>query len=160
MFPSMLYTLDNGVSAQVVQDIFRRVTLSDELKSNNAFFDQYDIMEGETPEIVSQKFYRESQYHWIIMIANDIVDPRYDWPLTQPNLVDYCKSKYGSNNIYSTHHYEDAQGYEVNSDHPSATAISNFEYEDKNNESKRRIKILKGEVVSEIVSNFETLINQ
>ena len=154
------YTLDDGVSAQVVQDILRRVKFSDELKSNNAFFDQYDIKDGETPEMVALRFYRDPQYHWVVLLANDIVDPRFDWPMTQTNLVEYCKTKYGDSSLYSTHHYVNAAGYEVNSNDPEAASVSNFQYEDEINESKRRIKILKGEVVSEVVSNFETLINQ
>ena len=159
-FPLMLYTLDDGSSAQVVPDIIRRTILSDELKDNNSLFDLYDITEGETPELVSYKMYRDSQYHWIILMTNDMVDPRFDWPLTQVNLVNYCKSKYGEANVYATHHYINSSGYEVNSTDVEATSVSNFAYEEGINENKRRIKILKPEVVSELVSNFDALIKR
>ena len=160
MFPQMIYTLDDYQTGQVVPDIFRRIQLSDELKSNTAFFDLYDVQDGETPELVAFKFYRYPQYHWIVLLANEIIDPRYDWPLTQPNLIEYCKSKYGVNEIYSTHHYVDSNGRVVDSSQVGATSVSNFQYEDQLNEGKRRIKILKAEVVAELVSNFETIINQ
>lgn len=158
--PLMLYTLDDGSSAQVVPDIIRRVVLSDELKNNNSLFDLYDVTEGDTPELVSYKLYRDSQYHWVILITNDMIDPRYDWPLTQVNLVNFCKSKYGSDNVYATHHYINSDGYEVNSNAEGATSVSNFAYEDGINENKRRIKVLKPEVVSELVSNFDALIKR
>lgn len=160
MFPSMLYTLDNGVSAQVIQDILRRVQLSDELKSNGSFFDLYDVKDGETPEMVASRWYGNPQYHWIILLANEIIDPRFDWPMSQVNLIEYCKDKYTSSNIYLTHHYVDADGYEVNMNATGATPVSNFQYEDEINESKRRIKILKAEIVSELVSNFEVIVNR
>ena len=160
MFPQMLYTLDDYSSGQLVTDITRRVKLSDELKNNTAFFDLYDVVDGETPEHIADKVYGDSQYHWVVLLTNEIIDPRYDWPLTQPDLVDYCKSKYGSANVYATHHYIDANGYTVNSTEAGATSVSNFTYEDGVNETKRRIKLLKPEVVSEVVSNFEELVNR
>lgn len=159
-FPAIFYTQDNNVSLQIIADITRRITLSKELKDNNAFYDLYDVKDGETPEIVSARMYGNAQYHWIILLANDTVDPRFDWPLSQVNLVEYCRSKYGDSQIYSTHHYIDTNGNEVNSNAPGATSVSNFQFEDSENEKKRRIKVLKSEIVSELVSNFENLINQ
>lgn len=160
MFPVMLYTQDDGLSAQAIQDIARRITLSDELKNNNSLFDLYDVQDGETPEIVADKFYKNSQYHWVILLTNDIVDPRYEWPLSQNNLVEYCKTKYGDANLYATHHFVNANGFEVNSTAFGAVPVSNFQYEDDTNEDKRRIKVLSSEVLSELVSNFEGLINR
>ena len=55
-FPSLYYTLDNGKSVQTVTDILRRVVLSTEIRKNEAFYDQYDIKDGETPEIVANYF--------------------------------------------------------------------------------------------------------
>ena len=33
-----------------------------------------DPVDGETPEIVAEKVYGNAEYHWIIMLANDIYD--------------------------------------------------------------------------------------
>ena len=160
MFPQIIYTQDDYATGQIVPDVLRRIRLSDELKSNNSFYDEYDVKDGETPEIVASYFYRNPQYHWIILVTNDIVYPRFDWPMTQPNLVEYCKSKYGTANIYSTHHFTNASGYEVNSTAVGAVPVSNFTFEDEQNEGKRRIKVLKPELISEIVSNFDSLIKE
>ena len=73
-FPLLAYTLDDGVSYQYVPDILRRVKLSEEIKRNKAFFDKYDIMDGETPEIVADKFYGDPTLHWIVLLANEIID--------------------------------------------------------------------------------------
>jgi hypothetical protein len=113
-FPLLLYTVDDGKTLQAVPDILRRAVLSDELKNNSSYFDQYDIKDGETPEIVADYWYGNSNLHWLILIANDIVDPRFDWPMSYNNLIEYCKGKYGDNNVYAIHHYVNAQDYIVN----------------------------------------------
>jgi hypothetical protein len=193
-FPYLQYTLDNGKTQQIIPDILRRLKLSDELKNNASFFDQYDIKDGETPEIVASRWYGNPELHWIILLTNDIIDPRFDWPLDYYNLIEYCKGKYGSDNIYKLHHYVNRQEYIVNgyramredstflnpgsieleSSSPRIQVnlvmqnfpegylypISNYMYEDTENEKKRRINILKPEVVSTIDSNFSLMITQ
>ena len=191
-FPYLYYTLDDKNTYQIVPDILRRIKLSEELKNNNAFFDQYDIRDGETPEMLADKFYGSPMLHWVILLANDIIDPRFDWPLDYYNLVEFCKGKYGENSIYQLHHYADEAEYIVAGyrgldesstfllpipivlessgsvqstlllqNHPSnLIPVSNFSYEDAINEKKRRINILKPQVVSEFDSNFTSLIKQ
>jgi hypothetical protein len=112
-FPLLLYTLDNGKTVQTVPDILRRAVLSDELKNNSTYFDQYDIKDGETPEIVADYWYGDSNLHWLILIANDIIDPRFDWPMSYNNLVEFVKGKYGEEDVYSLHHYVNPQEYTV-----------------------------------------------
>jgi hypothetical protein len=113
-FPLFQYTLDDGASAQTLPDILRRIKISEELKKNNSFFDQYDIKDGETPEIVAQNWYGDSNLHWIILLSNDIIDPRFDWPMSYYNLVEFCKGKYGPENINKLHHYVNLNEYIVN----------------------------------------------
>jgi hypothetical protein len=193
-FPPIFYTLDNGKTRQILPDILRRIRLTDELKNNSSFFDQYDIKDGETPEIVASRWYGNPELHWVILLTNDIIDPRFDWPLNYYNLIEYCKGKYGTDNIYKLHHYVNRQEYIVNGyramredstflnpgsfelessnpriqvnlvmqDFPEGYLfpVSNFMYEDAENEKKRRINILKPEVVSTIDSNFTAMITQ
>lgn len=105
-FPLTLYTLDNGQSIQTIQDIFKRVTLTYSTKTKRSSYNLYDVVDGETPEIVSHKFYNSTMYHWIILHANEILDPRFDWVMTQVDLIKYVKLKYGEENMYKIHHYE------------------------------------------------------
>jgi hypothetical protein len=112
-FPLLAYTLDDSRTIQTVPDILRRAVLSDELKNNSSYFDQYDIKDGETPEIVADYWYGDSNLHWVILIANDIIDPRFDWPMSYNNLVEFVKGKYGEQDLYSVHHYVNPQDYIV-----------------------------------------------
>ena len=104
-FPYTLYSLDNTSTIQVVTNITTRVALSDEVKNNLALFDQYDVRDGETPELVADKFYKNSELHWLVLHYNDIIDPRFDWPLSTNNLKNYVAGKYVSSD--GVHHYED-----------------------------------------------------
>lgn len=151
-FPLTYYSLEDGSNVKVVTNITLRAVINEEVKNNYSLYDEYDVLDGETPEILADKFYRNSNFHWVILHVNDILDPRYDWPLTVSQLNVYVASKY--ENPEAVHHYEDAEGHWVNSDYPSATAISNYEYEDSLNEAKRRIKVLKPDYVNRIVNDF------
>ena len=129
-FPYTYYSLDDIATTQIVTNISLRVRLSDELKNNFSLFDKYDIKDGETPEILADKFYSNPQLHWIILHTNDILDPRFDWPLTTNNLVLFAQGKY--NNVNAPHHYVDANGVITNANVylNSSSQFTNFNNND------------------------------
>lgn len=156
-FPTLLYTLDDGKTYQLTTDIFIRTGFIDSVINNNVFYEEVDIPEGDTPEILADKVYGNSFYHWIILLANNIIDPVLDWPMTQNQLIDYTTDKYSNPN--GIHHYEDELGFVVNQS-GLAYPVSNLEYESRINDVKRRIKIPKKEALSQIIQEFEKLIKQ
>jgi hypothetical protein len=95
-FPNIYYTYNvNGKDVlKVVRDITSNVRLRKYILSNITLYDSYDIQEGDTPEIVAAKYYGSSEYHWAIMLANEIYDYREDWPMSQMVLDEYIKTKY------------------------------------------------------------------
>ena len=109
-FPSLYYTLDNNRSGQIIQDIFRRVTLSDEVKNQNVLYETYQIQDGDTPEILADRFYDDPGLCWLILITNEILDPRFDWPMEWYRLEKYIERKYPSN-IYLNSNV--AYGYNI-----------------------------------------------
>ena len=129
-FPYTYYSLDDIATTQIVTNISLRVRLSDELKNNFSLFDRYDIKDGETPEILADKFYSNPQLHWIILHTNDILDPRFDWPLTTNNLVLFAQGKY--NNVNAPHHYVDANSIITNANVylNSSSQFTNFNNND------------------------------
>lgn len=159
-FPRTYYSLDDNASINSVTDITRRVNIIEQIRKNLSYFDMYDIIDGETPEVVADKFYGDPQLYWVILMANDILDPRFEWALSYLNLNNYCAKKYGVANVYNIHHYEDAFGYVTYSSAAGATAVTNYDYEATLNENRRRIKIPKAEIVYEIQNTFAQLINK
>jgi len=120
-------------------------------------FEKHIIVDGEKPEILAHKFYGDSELHWIILYANgaSFLNPYYDWPMTNFDLQKFVDKKY--TNINATHHYEDADGYEVDSTAPNATVITNFKYEEVKNDAKRVIRIIHPRYVDLVVDEFKRL---
>lgn len=129
-FPYTFYSLDNTTTVQVITNITNRVTLSEGVKTNLSLYDEYDIKDGETPELVADKFYGNPELHWLVLHYNDILDPRFDWPLDTNNLNRYITGKY--NDVNAVHHYEDANGNYTNGNVYllSSNAFTNFNVND------------------------------
>jgi hypothetical protein len=159
-FPTFLYDFDinNKTEYRNVKDITRNVRLRKEILSNVTVYDEYDIMDGETPEIISEKIYGTPLYHWVIMICNERYNYVDDFPLTQYQLDNHVTDKYGVGNEYDTHHYIDYNGNIVDSTNPQATSVSNFDYEIQINEGKRRIKLISPTLLNTILKNFKDII--
>jgi hypothetical protein len=147
-------TLETQTKALILTDITRNIRFRRDILANITVYDYYDVVEGETPEIVAEKIYGNAQYHWIVMLVNERYDYLADWPLTQTALDQYIIDKYGSS-ANSINHYENAKGMTVPADYPSAVPITNANYEAQVNESKRRIKIISAELLSTILKNFK-----
>lgn len=109
-FPLLSYDLtgSNFPSIKIVTDIFVRTKLLESIQDQTFIFYKYDIIDGDTPEILAFKYYNNPNRHWIILFANNIVDPTYDWPLTYTNFISFIEGKYGSvaNAKTTIHHYE------------------------------------------------------
>ena len=158
-FPKFLYDFEiNGKRvAYRVTDITQNVRFRKDILSNVALYDSYDIMDGETPEIIAEKFYGNSQYHWVIMLTNQLYDYRTDFPLPIPELEAYVEDKYGAQ-ADAIRYYVDTRGYVVNSDYSGATSVSNRQYEELENEKKRRIKIISPALLSTILDSYKELL--
>lgn len=106
-FPKIVYDFDlsNGVDYRIITDITRNVRLRKQILENISLYDYYDIVEGETPEIISEKIYGTPYYHWIIMLVNQRYDYVSDFPLTQLELDAYIDKKYGDKK-YHVHDYK------------------------------------------------------
>ena len=159
-FPTINYDVrgvKNDRNIQYVTDILKRVRKRLDIV-NRAYFEQYFVKDGDTPESLSHQVYGDSTLHWIILYGNYMTNPYYDWPLTYIDLKKFVIKKYGEANINSTHHYEDADGYEVDSTASGATAITNFLHEETLNDAKRNLTLIRPEYVSNVVKEFKDLL--
>jgi len=159
-FPFLKYSLDGGATNFIIRDIFRRIKTDSLAIQNDLAYYNYIVRDGDTPEILADKIYDNTQFHWVILIVNEIIDPRWDWILPENVLYAYIVDKYGRSNINSPHHYVNAAGYIVNSTTPGRIAVSNYDYEVAENEKKREIKILKPEYLNLFVKSFAEVATQ
>lgn len=96
-FPQFLYDFNYGngvVKTTVVKDITRNIRIKKDILANVVLFEEYDIIDGETPEIIAEKFYGSPEYHWVIMIANEMYDWTTDLPLIEDVLQKHIKTYY------------------------------------------------------------------
>lgn len=78
----------------IMTDFFRRVKVSDNAKNLSVFLLPYLVLDGETPEMVSNKFYSSPFYHWVVLKVNNIVDPRKEWPVPNNKVIDIVYDRY------------------------------------------------------------------
>lgn len=254
-FPKLLYpyNIKNKEEYRIVTDITRNMRVIKEVLSNVTIYDEYDMLDGESVEMIADRVYGSPFYHWIIMIVNDKYDYKNDFPLSIDDLEKYISAKYGFtvsefnagspfsisvpnniiiinnhnlmtgdaiiydsnggtpigglvnnkqyyviridndklalassrqnaiaqnrldissvgsgiqylklNNQYNVHHYEDEQGHVVNEvnenvygESKPSYPVSNYEYEVRQNEKKRRIKLISPSLLSTILKNFD-----
>ena len=122
-------------------------------------YQKYLVRDGDRPDTLADQFYGDSELHWIILYANGakFQHPFYDWPMTHYDFTKFMNKKYGSSNVYSAHHYEDANGFEVDSTAAGATAVTNYIYEERLNDAKRTIRVMQKEFIPLVVNEFKRL---
>lgn len=164
-----------------VVNIFDSIIMKYQDISRNSLFYKYSIIEGEKPEHIAYNIYGDATLHWIILLTNKIVDPNFDWYLTNWEVEANTEQKYvdGKNGI---HHYEvlvdfdrfkagdwtDSYYDEVELVEYKAanggelpieiSPITNYNYESDENEKRREINIISVNHISKIISNFEAML--
>lgn len=155
-FP-LVRLLDNSLG----MNITARTKILASYKTNAKVYYEHTIVDGETPEIIADKFYDDADLSWVVMIFNDIFNIYKDWPQDQYTLEQYIYDKY--ENPYGIHHYVSAStGNIVGQEHVSydRVPVTNYEYEVDLNDSKRTIKLILPELVGGIVSQHKELLTR
>lgn len=101
--PKVVYT-QNGV-ASIYTNLLARVSVIPQILKDPLLYYTYDIQEGDTPEIIAHKYYGDSYRYWIVLFANELLDPQWDWPMTSRVFEQYLADKYPSTNVYSEVEY-------------------------------------------------------
>ena len=94
--PKVIVTDNNRVS-RIMTNLMARTSVLPAVLQNPLLFYTYDIQEGDTPEIIADKYYSDSYRYWVVLYVNQIMDPQWDWPLSGSQLQKYIEDKYGYN---------------------------------------------------------------
>ena len=169
-FPLMAYDMAGNKQYKLLPNILRRVKLRAGLRSGAFLFDNYDVKDGERPEDIAFKWFGDAEYHWIILMTNNITDRYYQWPLSQPQFQEHLKDKYGAGSEDAVHHYEKTQDsgktssrdyshmVECNSDDGDPDIITNRQYEQRKQDEYRQIRLLDSRYLDTFVEEFDNLI--
>ena len=89
-FPVINYANKNAIN------LLSRVTMSKlALSTTQAYYD-YTIPDGTRSDNLSFNYYDNPDYVWLIGLTNKIVDPYYDFPISDDNINTLVIKKYGS----------------------------------------------------------------
>tara|TARA_R100000005_G_C4964609_1_gene179917 strand:- start:9 stop:671 length:663 start_codon:yes stop_codon:yes gene_type:complete len=169
----------------LVKNIFKRAKLRSDIDIATTAFDFRVIKEGQRPDTLAQDLYNDPELDWVILITNNIINVRNEWPLSNRDLHNYMLEKYGSEEaLYQVHHYEtfevrDEQnrtvlesGLEVDEDftltytslggqrvvvNNASGPVNNLDYENKVNDAKRIIRVLKPQFLSGFISDMRKM---
>ena len=173
-FPTIAYDvrgIENDEQFDVVTNLLSRILVkchgwadvdgsAHEALVGICHYQKYLIRDGDRLDTLAHQFYGDSELHWLIMYANgtSISNPYYDWPMMQGTLTKFITKKYedlGGN--YATHHYEDTNGYQVDSTASGATIVTNFIYEERLNDAKRTIRVMERQYIDLVIDEFKRL---
>ena len=167
-----------------VKNLFRRAKLRTDVDQSVTAFDYYQVQDNERPDIIAQKIYENPELDWVILVTNNITSMRNQWPLSNNELYNYCLEKYGSDlAIMQTHHFETQEVKDMfgrivlegklivdqnftftysKEDNTIETVspaqpVSNYTYEQRLNEEKRQIRVLKPGFLTAFISDFRNI---
>ena len=168
------------------KNLFKRAKLRPDIFENLNHFTKYKIIGDDRPDNVAYEVYGDQNLDWLIMLSNNIINLENEWPMEQTAFNNYLLKKYRTNaKIYSVRHYETEElkdstgkivvpkGLEVPSDFSityydsgrgvedevvnSAVAVTNYTYEDRIQENKRNIFLLKDRYVGLVVEDLKEI---
>ena len=88
------------------KNLFKRAKIRDDLFQNVTSFDKFTVIGDTRPDQVAERLYGDSGLDWIILISNNILNVREEWPIAQSDLNNYLLNKYSDDQLRSVHHYE------------------------------------------------------
>ena len=89
-------TIDYSGNAIVLTNIMVRAEVIPSLLNNPLLFYSYDVKNDDTPEIIASKYYGDPYRYWIVLFANQLIDPQWNWPMNSNLLTNYIVEKYKS----------------------------------------------------------------
>ena len=167
----------------LVKNIWRRAQILVEYKTQVTLFTEENVRDGERPEDVATRLYRNPFYNWTILVINDITDVYSQWPKSVQQLQDFINQKY-SNPMATKHHVttevKDANNniivpagkvvpsnYSVAYYNGSTTitatpvvSITNATYETELNSKKQNIQVVKPDLIEDFVSVYYDIANK
>tara|TARA_B100000902_G_C27258787_1_gene889474 strand:+ start:957 stop:1625 length:669 start_codon:yes stop_codon:yes gene_type:complete len=167
-----------------VKNLFRRGKLKNDIFKDLTKFTKYKIVGDDRPDNVAFEMYGDETLDWIVLLSNNVTNIQTEWPLNHQSFYNFLIDKYGSEEqIHAVHHYETTEvrntdrtiivpaGLEVpktysiefyDSRLETTTTVSNitseitnYAYENKIEDEKRNIFVLKPDYLNLILNDME-----
>ena len=92
-FPSVEYRFGDEETFTKFQHLGTNVDVIDQMKSYVSFYETYHIQNGERPEQLSYKLYRNTDYYWTFYLLNDHLR-QGGWPVRDADLYPKVQEYY------------------------------------------------------------------
>lgn len=177
----------------LAKNFFKRSKLTESSYNYTNFFSEYQLTDDDRIDYLSFKTYGTSEYDWIILLTNNIINPYFDLPMKDHLLYDAVNKAYAdspgnqSNNPADrVHHYETVElknssghivlagGLNVEESFHNSTykyfdngivlsvsgntvsvPVTNYDYEKKLNDARRKVYLLRPEYVQDFRAQFK-----
>jgi hypothetical protein len=170
-----------------VKNLFKKGKLREDIFQNLVFFEKYKIVGDDRPDNVAFEIYDDSSLDWLVLLSNNVLNVQSEWPLPQTDFDRFVLDKYGDyDTLYNgIHHYETEEvkntqgvtivpaGLQVDSSYSISyydffieqqittgnisVPVTNYEYEEKVENDKRNIFILKPRYLNIVFDDMEEI---
>ena len=184
-YPIINYNIEKvkPLKTTKIVNILNRPQIKNKVLGNISSYYPYSVQEQDRPDTIAYDYYGSVSYTWMILLANDIIDPYYDWPIFNKELEAYIINKYGSLQEArdKIHHYElvtreetriytETEGYKrllektvsVDKDTYDVSSLTKrtvncYDYELIENEKKRNIVLIDNAYAKQIQEEFRVI---
>ena len=171
----------------IVKNFFKRAKLRGDIFENLTFFEKFIVQGDDRPDNVANEVYGDPFLDWVVLLSNNIVNVQSEWPLSQADFFTYLNEKYDNETVlYSgIHHYEANEVKTSNNDIIIASGtrvsvgqsvsyfddglenqvvvtdialpVTNYTFEENENNKKREIFLLKPIYLSIVFDDLERI---
>ena len=184
--PELFYNIAKSpvdVDLLYAKNLWQRSEILPEYVNSVTLFDEYVVINGESPEVLAKRVYGNPFYNWTFFIANDIVNFYEQWPKSSSQLSDYVSNKYS--NPQATKRYVTTEvkntagniiipaGKVVPSNYSVSyidngivvtanpvVSITNYQYEEEINGKKEKIKVIRPGLIEDFVESYYRRLNK
>ena len=164
-------------------NLFKRGKIREEIIGSIAAFERFSINGDDRPDNVAFRVYGDSSLDWVVLISNNILNVRDEWPMNQYDFKRYIDNKYSTTLLTQIHHYESKEvrnskglllqqsGIWVDADHSfswsengkkytqtGTTSVSNLQFEENRNNKKRSINVVRSNYLEVIKEDMRELL--
>mgnify|MGYP001343629420 FL=1 len=169
-----------------VKNFFKKGRIREDLFQDLTVFEKYSVKGDDRPDNVAFEIYDDPTLDWVVLTSNNITNVQNEWPLSQKGFEDYILDKYKTHEkLNEIHHYESNEVKDTNgviifpkgvrvsaaqsvsyfeplseesvTVNPISRAVTNFEYEQKVNDDKRRIFLIKPIYLGVVFDDLEEM---
>ena len=185
LLPSFIENRNSSSDFTRTKNLFKRAKIRDDFFENAVTFTKFTISGDDRPDNVAKILYDDPELDWVVLLSNNIINIRDEWPMSQFDLQRYLDNKYSKEQLEQIHHYETLEqkapdgklllsggmhvdaGFKFNYNYGGiyyslsggslVKSVSNYDYELEQNDDKRVIFALRPEYLAVIVEDMREI---